>query len=233
MKNSFTRRLAAICLLAASIMIPASTSFGDDVTPAGSGSKSVLFSMSLLNSGAFNGGLGFKYFVMDPLALRGSLQFGVAGHTTPGTGGAPDQTTSASQFGVSVGGEYHFMKSRVSPYGGLDVAFNTTSTDTKNGADIAPFTEVKNVASGVFINGVGYQGGFSFRIGLIGGVEVFVLKEFSIGAECNVGYSMISLYDQVGTNPNTNPTTSVTTKEGTDWTFGINTVGSLILAFYF
>jgi hypothetical protein len=231
MKNSFTRRLAAICLLAASIMIPASTSFGDDVTPAGSGSKSVLFSMSLLNSGAFNGGLGFKYFIMDPLALRGSLQFGVAGHTTPGTGGAPDEKTSASQFGVSVGGEYHFMKSRVSPYGGLDVGINTTSTDIKN--DPLANTEVKNDANGVFINGVGYQGGLSFRIGLIGGVEVFVLKEFSIGAECNVGYSMIGLYDEVATNTNTNPTTSVTTKEGTDWSFGINTVGSLILAFYF
>jgi len=190
--------------------------------------------MALLTPSAYNGGLGMKYYIADPFALRGDLQFGFADHKIPGTGGASDEEVSATQFGISVGGEYHFMKSRVSPcvspYAGVDLGVSTTSTDSKN--SVAAFAEVKNVASGVTIGGAPYQGGLNFRVGLIGGVEFFVLRELSLGAEYNLGYSLTALSDQQATT-NGNPSTTVTTKEGNINSFGINGIGTFTLAFYF
>jgi hypothetical protein len=228
MKNFFARKIAVLSILTVFLIVPASTSFGQDV--AGAGSKALLFSMVILTPSAYNGGLGAKYYLADPFALRGSLQFGFADHKIPGTGGAPDEDVSATQFGVSVGGEYHFMKTRVSPYAGLDLGVTTTSTDSKN--TIPPFAEVKNSANGVTIGGAPYQGGLNFRVGLIGGVEFFIIKELSLGAEYNLGYSLTSLYDEQATT-NGNPSTTRTTKEGNINAFGINGIGAFTLAFYF
>jgi outer membrane protein W len=230
MNKCFARRITVLSILTVFLIIPASTSFGQDVAPAGAGSKALLFSMVMLTPTAYNGGLGFKYYIADPFALRGDLEFGFAHATTPAPTGGSEGSESATQFGVSVGGEYHFLKSRVSPYGGLDVGIRTTSTDAKNTAD--PQTEIKNAAAGQAISGTLYTNGFNFRIGAIAGVEFFILKELSIGAEYNLGFSMTSLYDQVATT-NTNPSTSVTTKEGTNSAVGINGTGAFTLAFYF
>jgi hypothetical protein len=231
MKDRFTRRILALCIVALFLLIPASKSFGQDATSAaGAGSKALLFSMVMLTPSAYNGGLGAKYYLADPFALRGSLQFGFADHKTPGVGGADDEEVSATVFGVSVGGEYHFMKTRVSPYAGLDLGVMTTSTDSKN--TVPPFADVKNYANGVSIGGVAYQGGLNFRAGLIAGVEFFVTNEVSLGAEYNLGYSMTSLYDQKATTSG-NPSITTTTKEGKINSIGINGTGAFTLAFYF
>jgi len=231
MRHRFARRITTLSILASLFIIPVSSSFADEVvTPAGAGSKALLFSMVMLTPTAYNGGLGGKYYFSDPFALRGDLEFGFASQSTPAPTGGSEGSVSATQLGVSVGGEYHFMKTRISPYAGLDVGMKTTSTDNKNTA--TPQIEVKNAATGEPIGGANYVNGLNFRVGAIGGIEFFILKELSISAEYNLGYSMTSLYDQVRTI-NTKPATSVTTKGGTLSTIGINGTGAFTLAFYF
>jgi hypothetical protein len=230
MKNIFTRRIMILCIAASLLVIPAATSFGQDVVPAGAGSKALLFSMIMLTPTAYNGGLGFKYYIADPFALRGDLQFGYAGQSTPAPTGGSEGSISATQFGIDVGGEYHFLKTRVSPYGGLEVGVKTTSTDNKNTTD--PQIEVKNGATGEPISNTTYDAGLTFKVNAIGGVEFFILKELSIGAEYAIGYSLTNRYDQVRT-VNTSPSTSVTTKIGSLSAIGINGTGAFTLAFYF
>jgi hypothetical protein len=230
MKDRFTRRITVLCLLTAFLIVPASTSFSQDVTAAGAGSKALLFSMIIMTPVAYNGGMGFKYYIGEPFALRAGLQFGYAKETAPAPTGGSESSASAVQFGGSIGGEYHFLKSRVSPYGGLDLGVKTTSTVSKD--DENPQHEMKNAAAGDSIAGARYNAGLNFTIGAIGGVEFFILKELSIGAEYKLGYSLTSRYDQVYTT-NTNPSTSITTKEGSIYSIGLNGIGTFTVAFYF
>jgi len=93
-----------------------------------------------------------------------------------------------------------------------------------------PQTTVKNKVSGEIINGVGYQGGLNFGIYGILGAEFFITKELSLGAEYQLGYSVLSQYNQESTTP---PAATVTTKEGTINSAGIASTGYLTLSFYF
>jgi hypothetical protein len=217
-------------------MVPLSSSIAaDDITPSlDVNSKAVLFSiggLSNLGADAFNGGFGVKYFIAQSLALRGSLQFITASQSNPanppaGTVGT-DGSTSATQFGLTAAIEYHLTKTRVSPYVGGGLSFSTTSTTNKSavvGAGAQIIT--KNRTTGEFVGENPYSGGFGFGIDGLAGVEFFIAKEVSLAAEYQLGYALLSRYNQevVG---------GLTTKAGSLNTVGISSTGLLTLAFYF
>lgn len=212
-------------------MIPLSTCLAEDVgSSVGLNSKAVLFDfsgLSFLGAGAFNGGFGAKYFLMESLALRASLQFLTVSQSTPANASpGTDGSTSATQFGLSAAAEYHLLKTRVSPYVSGGLSFSTTSTTNKSvviGAGAQ--TTTKNRIAGETINGVTYDAGLNFGINGLAGVEFFITKEVSLAAEYQLGYSVLSRYDQdVAGTP---------TKAGSLNSFGISATGLLTLAFYF
>ena len=232
MKHCFRsnrRILSTVSALLLCTMIPLSTCLAEEIAPSiGLHSKAMLFSfsgLSVLGAGAFEGGFGGKYYLMENIAIRGSLQFLTASASTPGT--ITDGDTSATRFGLSAAAEYHLLKTRVSPYVGGGLSFSTTSTSDKNAVNTAGGTQTttKNKIGGESIGGKTYLGGTGFGINGLAGVEFFIAKEVSLSAEYQLGYSLLSEADQVAG--------TVTTKAGSINTFGITATGLLTLAFYF
>jgi outer membrane protein W len=225
MKNTFKSRIAILCIVGSLFVIPASNSFGEDfVTSVGAGSKALLFTFSGLNTvaaNAYQGGLGAKYYILDPLALRASLLFSFADQATPApaAGGTAGDANSLS-WGLNIGAEYHLLKTRVSPYVGATLGFSSTTNSSK-----------LPVATGVTQTTTtnAPPAGFGFNIAALGGVEFFIIKELSLGAEYRLGYTVTAPYDQKATTGNT----TVTTKSGGSSSIGIASVGALTLAFYF
>lgn len=238
--NRKTMRSTGLFALLFCTMVPLSTYSADDVgSSVGLNSKAVLFDfsgLSFLEAGAFNGGFGAKYFLTDVLALRGSLQFltasqSLAANPPAGTTGT-DGSTSVTQFGLSAAAEYHLLKTRVSPYVGGGLLFSTTSTQSKAAVTgTTPQTTVKNRYSAVTgvsetIGGTDYSAGLKFGINGLAGIEFFITKEVSLAAEYQLGYSVLSRYDQETTG-------LPAIKEGSLNSFGISSTGLLTLAFYF
>jgi opacity protein-like surface antigen len=225
-KNTLSKKLIAMFFCAA---VPISTCIAaDDVTPSIElNSKAMLFSfsgLSVLGAGAFNGGFGGKYFIMNSMALRGSLQFLTASQSTPANPTGTDGSSSVTQLGLSAMAEYHLLKTRVSPYVGGGLSFSSTSTTDKavvNGPGAQ--TTIKN--GPVTLGGVTYSGGLNFGINALAGVEFFITKDISLAAEYMLGYSLFSRYDLVAG--------ATTTNEGSLSSFGISASGLLTLAFYF
>jgi len=238
-KKSFSHSVSlALLLMMASI--PAFAA--DEVTPAnGAGSKAVLFTfsgLSFLGAGAFNGGIGAKYYLTDPIALRASLQFLTASATIlPSAAGQSNGSSSATRFGLTAAAEYHFLKTRVSPYAGAGLNFALTSTN-----HIAPYTTTskvttKNLRTGETFNGTTYVGGYTFGINGLGGIEFFITKDISLAAEYQLGYALIAQADEEQTTATTVGTTTtenkITTKFGNTSIFGITNTGFLTLSVYF
>jgi opacity protein-like surface antigen len=200
-------------------------------------SKALLFSFSgLSNLGAneFQGGIGGKYFLSNDMALRAGLQFATASQTIPANPPAgvsgQDGTVSALQLGVSGVIEYHLTRTRVSPYIGGGLGISYTTTESKNAiVGGGSQTTVKNDISGETIGGANFAGGMEFTIGAVAGVEFFVSKEVSLGAEYMLGFITNSRLDQEVSNG----TTTTTTKTGGLTMIGIKSSGVLTLAVYF
>ncbi len=240
-----SKKITVIGALVLSLIVPASSSFADDITTSVSaGSKAVLFSfsgLSILGANAFDGGIGAKYYFSDPLAVRAGIQFMTAGQGIAANPAATQQGTdgsiSATRFGISAAAEYHLLKTRVSPYFGGGLGLTLTSTERKTaevGNPPANQTITKNnfgvgAADGETINGNTFLGGTKFSIGAIGGVEFFIIKELSLSAEYQLGWSLTSRADEEVT------TGSLTTKTkvGSTWQVGVAALGALTLAFYF
>lgn len=220
-RRILSTRVSALLLCT---MIPLSACLAEDIAPSiGLHSKAVLFSfngLSFLGAGAFEGGLGGKYYLMESMAIRGSLQFLTASESTPGT--TTDGSTSATRFGLTAAAEYHLLKTRVSPYVGAGLSFSTTSTTDKS--NTTPQVTVKNRSAGETIDSTLYLAGTGFGINGLGGIEFFITKEVSLAAEYQLGYSLLSRSDEVA---------AVTTKNGSLSSFGITATGLLTLAFYF
>jgi hypothetical protein len=194
------------------------------------GSKAILFEfqgIDNLGANSFNGGIGGKYFLQPKLAIRGGIQFVSINEDVPfqGTNGI-DGSNSASQYGIFGAIEFHLDTSQVSPYvgGGLGVTF--TSTESKSAeADPVDQVIIKNNRNGVF----GYYGGTEFTVFALAGVEVFLIRSLSLGAEYRLGIEQLSRKDEERTVGNT----TVTTKQGTRTAIGVASVGVLTLAVYF
>lgn len=225
MKNTLKSRIAILCIAGSLFIIPASNSFGDDfVTSVGSGSKALLFTFSGLNTvaaNAYQGGLGAKFYILDPLALRASLLFSFADQTTPApAAGGTDGDANSLSWGLNIGAEYHLLKTRVSPYVGATLGILSTTNSSKNAVPTGGTqTTITNTP----------PAGFGFNIAALGGVEFFIIKELSLGAEYRFGYTVTSPYDQ----KTTTGSTTNTVKSGGSSTVGIASVGALTLAFYF
>jgi hypothetical protein len=220
-----------------SVAMAVSFAYAQEVTPSvGAGSKGMMFSFSgLSNLGVnnFNGGLGGKYFLSEALALRAAILFAHAGQedlANPPTGFVgTDGSRSATEFGLTIGAEYHMLKSRVSPYVGAELGFTSASTEQKSAGTALPpavytQTVTKNATGGL----LGYYGGMNIGIAAILGVEFFLTKELSLAGEYQLGFGITSRSDQEIT---TGPTTT-TTKTGSTTAMGVSTT-ALTLAVYF
>jgi len=203
---------------------------GDEIiAPNAAGTKAILFTfngLQTLGVGTFNGGIGGKYFITAPLAIRAALQFAnsnmvIAANPAAGQTGK-DGSSDATTFGISAGAEYHFLTSRVSPYGGAEVLFASTSTDAKSVVNTTAGiqTDTKNSAIG--------PAGMTLRVSALLGVEFFLTKELSLGGEYQLGLNMVSHPDEEQT---IGPTTT-TTKVGGTTSEAIGTAG-LTLSVYF
>jgi hypothetical protein len=224
-------------------IIPASTSFAaSDFTAANvAGSKAILFSFSGLSVLAANAydvkdvgaGIGAKYYLTDPLALRASLIFATASQNVPAQASpGTDGSNSGTMFGLTAGAEYHLLKGRVSPFVGGALGFSTTSTTKKSMvAGTGPQTTIENDATTppLSLGGYTFTPGLAFQVAGIGGIEFFITQDISLGAEYQLGLFMNSPSDTKATTP---PNT-VTAKNGATTAFGIHGAGMLTLAVYF
>jgi opacity protein-like surface antigen len=246
MKNIFTRarRVTVLCVLTAFLIIPASVSFGQDfTTSAGAGSKALLFTfsgLSILGANAFDGGLGGKYFLSDAFAVRAALRYATAfqdilfAGPVPAGSSAKDGSQSGTRLGLSGAAEYHFLKTRVSPYagGGLGLTYTFTKHTTPVLSPADP-TITNNSRTGETISGNSFFGGTAFNVCGIAGVEFFIVKEVSLGAEYQFGYTLNAPAQEKITSTVGTTTTTTTTKFAASSLIGISAVGTLTLAVYF
>jgi opacity protein-like surface antigen len=241
MKNVFARRITVLSILMVFLTVPASTSFGQDFTTSvGQGAKAMLFSfdgLATLNATEFDGGFGAKYYLMDQLALRIALPFAFANQSVPLATGqtGTDGSMSGVRWGLSAAAEYHLLKTRVSPYVGGGLGFANASNKIKS-TIVSPSTlqtTTDNRAVPLVVGNNTFVAGTSFNVGGIAGVELFIIKEVSLSAEYQLGYTMIALADQKITVADATTTTTTTTKEGTLSQIGISTAGFLTLSVYF
>jgi hypothetical protein len=226
------RLVSSFIAVVASLTLLAPAAWSQDVSPEiTSGSKAMLFTFSGLQNigaGEYNGGIGGKFYLMDMLALRASLLLGIANSMTaanpgPGMTGTDGSATSWS-FGFSAGAEYHFLKTRVSPYAGIQLGLTSTATESKS-------VEVGNPpAAQTITKNAGANAGMQFNVSALGGVEFFIIKELSLSAEYQLGYALLAHYDQEVVAGNV----TTKTKVGPSSYFGIAASGvALTMAFYF
>lgn len=230
---------ARIMSAAVALLVSVSVSMAQDVTPSiGAGSKAILFTfqgLSDLGAGNFNGGIGGKYFLSSAMAVRAGIEFKtvhqeIPAPVTPSEPLGKDGSMSATKFGISVAGEYHFLPGRVSPYVGAGLGFSSESNQLKTaetGTALLPpqQTTYKNIA----IDSVDVNPGIGLNVGGIVGVEFFVTKEISLGAEYQIGYAMLSRSDEEQITVNRTDKTPM----GSEWTIDINAKGGLMLSIYF
>lgn len=218
------------------LLVSVSVAMAQDVAaPNAVGAKALLFTfsgLSTMRADAYNGGIGAKYFLMAPLALRAGLQFNSASQvdkTTLATGGK-DGSISAMAVGVTLGAEYHFAFNRVSPYVGGVANFSTASTKEVVRVDVAngPAVTRENVAPQL-----GITPGNTFTIAGLGGVEFFITKDLSLSAEYQLGIGLPMGYKTKVTTVTGTTTTDVSADVTGVMRVGISNNGALTLAVYF
>ncbi len=218
------RFLAMVLCLA----VPGATVFGQEAGPyIMSGSKALLFNFNGFNAGTFfANGIGGKMFVSDAVAIRAALQFATVSESIPydiPDAAGNDGTESATMLGIAGGLEYHFTQTRISPYVGGEVRFSTTSTSAEAAEPSGtPQTTVDNSVDGV----LGFNGGLTFGVAALAGVEFFIARGVSLGAEYQLGWQLTSLYDE------TEGGTTVV-KQGSTSAFGFSSGGGLTVSVYF
>ncbi len=222
------------------LVIAGSVAFGQDVVPSiNAGSMGVLFQFSGLaniGAGAYQGGIGGKYYLTDRTAIRVAAQFQYAKDNLPanpptGTRGT-DGYRSGTTFGLLAAIEYHLGKGRARPYIGAGALFSTTSTDEKDAVWAPnPQTETKNGFNGLTLSNINFIPSTTLGFAALFGVEFFLYKELSLSAEYQLMYGMMSFKDRVVTQGATTVTTPSPT--GTGSRMGIFNDGSVILTVYF
>jgi hypothetical protein len=70
------RTCTAVVVLSLMLSVFAGAGFADDMEMAEAGSKQIVFGFSGWNLGSYEGGLGFRYFIDDALAIRAGIDFG-------------------------------------------------------------------------------------------------------------------------------------------------------------
>jgi len=207
----------------------------NDFVPHKKGDQAMLFEFSglgFLFADAYNGGFGFKRFINDKTAVRGSLTLRNAKEKIPydsdaygdGTIGE-DGSDKEFQFGVEVAGEIHRNNAKVDPYYGAGLRFNVIRTkyvmevEGPQGSELGEY-ELKNALDG--------NAATSFSVFGILGVEYAINKVVSLAAEYNLGFRSTSEPKQVVTVNG-----EETETEGSKYSFfGITSAGILTLAIY-
>lgn len=234
------KKIAAIFVV---LVLVGSVSFAQEVVPSiTAGSAGILYEFSglaYLGASSYMGGIGGKLFLSDRMAVRVALQFQYAkdnyAANPPSGYKGMDGYRSGTTFGLLAGIEYHLAKGRVSPYIGAGALFSTTSTDRKPaiyGTGTLSQPEYKNELGGYTISNINFTPGTTFGAAGIIGVEFFLYKELSLGAEYQITFGMTSYKDQEDSAPGyqtviTHPTLSSGMK------LGIFNDGKLILTVYF
>jgi opacity protein-like surface antigen len=206
--------------------------FGEnDFIPHKKGDQAMLFEFSGLGflwADSYRGGIGFKRFINDNTAVRGSLSLRNAKETISwqpdqypdGTNGE-DGSDREFTFGLEVAGEVHRNNAKIDPYYGAGVGFAVTRTKY-----VAPIVgdqgeyEIKNDLDG--------NAGTLFSVFTLLGVEYAINSIVSLAAEYQFGFRSIS-------QPNEKITINgdETELEGGKYTFfGITSVGVLTLSIY-
>jgi hypothetical protein len=225
---------------AVALLMSVSVAMAQDVTaPNAAGAKAIMFSfvgLADLAADPINGGIGGKYFITAPLALRASVQFGTATETTPVTPPAvlpagwtsKDGKASQTTVGFSCGAEYHFLASRVSPYAGAEVLYSTTWTEERPAVGgISPLTQgwIKNEIGGAANSTMGFYG--------IAGIEFFMTKEISLSGEYQLGY-YTTWYPDEKSNSGATGSSTITTPSDEPKPSGIGIgTAALTLSVYF
>lgn len=141
------------------------------LTLAARGDKAFLFDFAGFDLNGYMGGIGGKYFLLDQLAFRGMLQFGIDNHTMNTN---PETTDNTIGFGIGAALEYHLpLSSSVSPYLGGGLSF-TMTTNKQN-----QYAETKTTDLG-------------FGVGVLAGVEYFFNQNLSLAGEYQFGFSASS-----------------------------------------
>jgi len=201
------KSLAVLLVLALSV----SFAFAQNRT----GDKAILFEfdgLSFLNVYEYAGGLGFKTNLGD-LALRTSLLFGnissEGAHQSPNFG----DKQSELELGLNLSLLYSLADETVSPYVGLGFGFGYSKykESDAHASDATIFYEYE-------------ESGFSIGVGLLLGVEVFVVKNLSISGEYQLGFESFSA---------TSPSPIGEDIKLSASNMGIRTGGMLILSAYF
>jgi opacity protein-like surface antigen len=226
------------------VMMAVSFAFAQETTSSvAQGKWAGLFTftgLQTLGAGAYNGGIGAKYFLSNNMAVRAGVQFAHSNVDVLWTpvpvppNSAIDGYRSGTMFGISAAVEYHLLPTRVSPYIGGGVAFSSASTEDKTAVMGNPPNAqnqqiTKNIGGGETVKGIYYNPGTTLNVGAIAGVEFFITKEVSLSAEYLIGYSTLSPSDQeVTLGPTTTKTPSASSTS-----INISNAGTLSLAVYF
>ncbi len=165
------RKLTALASVL--IIIGAASSSAQTLSVAKQGDKAVLFNfvgLSAIDLGAYQGGIGGKYFFSDGMALRAMLLFGIDNTTQSGV---PQATDNKLSFGIGGGLEYHLpLAYHISPYFGGLLSFQTAAETVNPGATKTSTT--------------------SFGLGALGGIEYFFNDNLSLSAEYQFGLTSTS-----------------------------------------
>ncbi len=173
--------------------------------------------------GSIEGGVGYKHWISDRLAIKSFLTFGKKDTTIVyyDNGYPPEQRVREKSFSLSAGAEDHFWnRGRLSFFYGGGILFKTSSLKIDNTLYDPNPTEIKGVRSNKNI----------FGIQSTLGIEYFFTKRLSLSGQYQVDFSFEKESRKnilVGEPEVTEPREQKTTT----WNLGVST-SALILTIY-
>ena len=159
-------------------------------------------------------GVNYGYFISSGWSVEGILDFGSLSNSLEHTGAATEKF-SATEFGISAYGKYHFEPrfEDVSAWLGVGITFGSLSTTQENIPDGPDKVETS---------------GTTFGIGLDFGAQYFIGKGFSLSGDYKLGFLSISKPEVKGTSGNV-----TVTADGPSGTIIGTMTGTLGINFYF
>lgn len=130
-------------------------------------------------------GIRGRYFFNDNLALRLNLDFGITSSKVESGTGTTKATAKYSEttFSILPGIEYHLGNmERVSPYVGAELGFTSFGTKAK--------VEGDNYTSEITNGGSDRDGYNELGIGIVLGVDFYIVQGLYMGAELGFGFGM-------------------------------------------
>lgn len=143
------------------------------------GTRALVFQFSGLSSlgaGAYQGGIGMRYYMQDGLALRPGVVFDMLSSTEKApVSGFTDDKESATVVGINLAIEKHAAgMGSLSPYLGADAGFSMSNVKEEPSVSSSPVngTVLKSTTKGT-----------AFGVGLLAGFEWGFSEGVTLGAE--------------------------------------------------